>query len=729
MCCWRKSREYGCLGSKVNAVYNLRKLLCSHESVRLLLLLSLITCIYWPFLLGVNLGAGDAQWYHTVLVDAIEQLHAGVFPVYVGQSISSYFGTEYIRAPYYILFGQFLNLITFSQLNTLHVQHLTVFTSALAGGYFCYFLLTKVNFITSRWSAVFFGIIGNIYVNDSYHSFMSLPFLPLLIYGLIRGYQINDVRASLIVAAALSLLFLCHPPIALIAAAACAFFYAMQCIFTRANKANIALVVPVFLLLSCWQFVSIYSLGLATDYAPNQVDYVAKVVSLLREQIPGVLLPLEWSKSTGLQFLQLGYALWAAVFLGFFVALRRSNQCVMRLLIACIFSLLFFLYPLPMIGDYLWMLMPHFLKAIIFLWPMERFYYVLAPLSCFLGFMAFCAVYQSAKQQQKLILIAILLMLCGWSVYQAYFFQSHYNMNRTEKTWLMPNSVYFFHEYIQPDHQLSLFEGVYDPILKNKLLDSQLNYLPEYDNEKILETRCLNKPIKNLSLQMNYASGEVLHLFKFEILPNKKYLLCLEAAFNPPLKQNLIFGMSRPIHFEVHGDQYQAGLEPILSPYVGSEERDSKQVFSIPLMISAQHGKEIEARFWMNGEGSVKIAYYGLITYDSDSLPIKIQSVFPYRGSTESKSVGNYLEIFKEYMPGYQAMVNGKVALVLRSPTNLLMIPLELGSNDVSLRYTGTEVMAVSFYISVIGWILFILYFSVICHRKYSRRMVVNDRN
>src|SRR3990167_10833047 len=284
-----------------------------------LILFILVLAIYWPFLLGVDLGAGDARWYHSLIASAIDQFKTGVFPVYVTQGLANNFGIALIRAPYYLLLGQLIHLTTFGLLNSLIIQHLTIFVSALSAAFICYAVLIKLC-PKQRLLALFFAffyvscpaILGAIYASDMYYSFMTLPFLPILFYGLIRACYVNDFLSIFLISGSLSLIWMAHPPIALWATAISGVFYVIRFAWFRNGGTNLGIITGLFLLFNLWQFASVYSLNLGSEYAADiSIGYVNRVISYLHQQMSGSFLPLGMigfnSADTLNSFLQLGF--------------------------------------------------------------------------------------------------------------------------------------------------------------------------------------------------------------------------------------------------------------------------------------------------------------------------------------------------------------------------------------------------------------------------------------
>lgn len=699
------------------------------ESFKLLLLALLVIYAYWPYLTGFNLGADDAQWYQYALHDALDQFDKGFFPTYVGQGLFNYIGANLTRAPYYLLFGQLLHILTFKQLNSLYIQHLTIFFSAFLGAFFCYFLLTRL-YPKLRWESLIIaflyitcpGVIGIIYGCDMYYSFMTVSFLPLFIYGLIRSNQYSDFLSSLIIASSLSLLWMAHPPIALWASIICFIFYMVQLIFQKKGLYQIPIVGLLFVTLNLWQFVSVFSLGGGTEYAyiANTKKFIAELVQTSMDQMPGVFLPLGWDKKAVLPFLQLGYSLWICFLGGLIIAFNRRSSFLIKCLSTFIIILLALLYSPPKINIFFWSLMPKLILNITYSWPMERFYLILAALCCFVGAMALNTIYTNSHYRLKKSILCLLVILGCWNSYQAFYFITHYDTNRTNTSWLDSHNIFFFQQYLQRKTTEKInFAGAYNPILKNRLLNQEKNIIPAFDNEYILSKECaLNTKSNNditmassalkLPIQFNsQPNNYVLQLFHLKVFPLKDYLLCVK-----------VISSTQTITLQTIGAQYITLMYPF---FTAPSQKKFTQNILLPFYIHNPQDSNLRVQLVVNPMNTAKIVSYGLIAYDTQALPINVNSFIPYQAQVNSSSSSNYLEIFKEYYPGYEATINGGKTSVLVSPNNLTMVPLVKGNNHVTLAYIGTPLMRASFYISSTAWIILLSYLAFIFYRQNTK--------
>lgn len=194
------------------------------ESLRLLVLTGVVALPLWPFFTARFAGGLDARWYAYVLQDYLQQVRAGVFPVLVGQGPLAFNGAvhPFRFAPYYQNFAGLLDGLTAHTLGVFALQHLTVIVSGVAAAFSAYACLLGLA-PARRWTAclvaaayalgpAFWGLIS---MSDAYMSLVTLPWLPVLFYGVLRIVERRSARSYVLVAVVLSILWTCHPPVAL----------------------------------------------------------------------------------------------------------------------------------------------------------------------------------------------------------------------------------------------------------------------------------------------------------------------------------------------------------------------------------------------------------------------------------------------------------------------------------------------------------------------------------
>ncbi len=192
------------------------------EAVRLALLGCGAGWVFRPFLTPQMVGGLDAHWYGHIMIDALQQARAGVWPVFVGQGELMFNGAvhPFRTAPYHHHFGIALDLLTARALTPLAVQHLTVIVTAVIGSLTCYASMVALA-PTRRWLAwaLALGYVsgpalaGAIYAQEMYMTFMAYAWLPVVIHGNIRLVRNNDATGWLVLTAGLALVWTCHAPV------------------------------------------------------------------------------------------------------------------------------------------------------------------------------------------------------------------------------------------------------------------------------------------------------------------------------------------------------------------------------------------------------------------------------------------------------------------------------------------------------------------------------------
>src|ERR1700691_3397138 len=167
------------------------------RSARIALIVLAGMALMRPYLTRGIIGGGDAKWYAIAVGDFLEQVRAGIFPVWVGQSRYLFYGGVFpLRvAPYLEHFAAVVDLITGRSLPLFVVLNLTLASSLVLGFLACHFCLSEV--VPGRpWMAAVLaflyascpGVLGLAYAQDLYMSFMTLPFLPFVFLGIVRSF-------------------------------------------------------------------------------------------------------------------------------------------------------------------------------------------------------------------------------------------------------------------------------------------------------------------------------------------------------------------------------------------------------------------------------------------------------------------------------------------------------------------------------------------------------------
>lgn len=686
------------------------------EFLRLFILFLLVAYTYSFFMTSrYSATSSDSRWYLYFLHDALLQFQQGIFPHYVGQSVFAFFGTPSVRAPYYLMFGGLLDFLTFHHFNALFIQHLTVLVSAFAGAFLSYFLMTRLA-PTLRWYAVALsflyiscpGVMGEIFVFTTYHAFMTVPYIPIVIYGLIRTYQTENFFSCIITAAALSLIYMTHPPIALWVTAICIIFYLLWFLFTGPSKRKFLLPLLTFsllLLLCLWQFTSIFSLNLANEYVGNlKADFI---VTILKSDLPYVFLPLGWKTGGTTPFIQLGYALWLIIFYGLIQTAYNLHQSIVRILLVCVLFIVLLNFPWPF-TQFLWNIIPQIIKNTAC--PMQRVYFVLPVLACFIGILTL---------KHKFTFTLCLFVLCIWNIGQIqYFFQVLQNSQNDVTSTLSSKLVAFQSQYLSLSSeaiQERVPEGYYDPMLEVKLLDSEKLPIDTFDNKQIVIKKCFGdkiekqahlKPLVSLNHFVFSKATESESFAEINLSAHKKYFFCFQPKYNNLTSVFLV----------------SSGFTTI--PYIDINQKI--KIVVVPFYSSVTQKSSMYIQRPNPETGTLEIKKMGITTYSANDyahLPIQIISFIPFKATVNTNKKDTYLSLSKLYLQGYQAIVNGSIVPVLQTENHQVMIPLKSkGLNRIELVYIGTKLMRITFCISSIAWLTLIGYFIFVAYQQSTKK-------
>lgn len=720
--------------------------LLNHEGMRLAVLVSGVLFILHPFMSTAFFGGYDAIWYNVLLHDVLIQTRAGIFPVYVGQSDFHWNGFPVVRIPYFLYLGALLDLLTGRRFDPIVIQHLTVVATGLTAALLFYLVLVNLE-PTLRWESVALsllylmcpGVLGLAYTTDQYTSWMTLPYLPTLVYGIIRLIRRDDYWASLTIGGSLSLLWMSHAPIALWATMATGLSLALTAIFTRRVLSTIGksfVAISAFALLSSWYFVSVFTLGLerkgrgaaeaagiSTFFAPASPTFIAKILEQLQAVMPGVFLPVP-DPPEGMVAFQLGYSLWLLVLLSLWVATRRFDVSLVTLL-ACVGSFVILLYPIPHVTSFAWHHLPGVI-TITKIWPMQRFYVIVAAFCCFLG-LFFFRRRNRIPPFARSFLPVLLIGLGLWSLLEAEKFLS---WGRRKATWGVSRSVPLS-EHVKLKASCLPGARCYakhysDPVLENRLLDATFLTARASNRESaILQSQRLRDQTiqfaqsallscHNGNCRFTEEEGSLhgkdifLPVLKLRMQPDKRYMLRFR------FRSSGYKGM-----FQLIGERF---LREYWNPGLGTEE--------IPLWTSDPNGKEITLRFIGKFIGAcskeidncwAELRSISFGAYEHASLPVQVSSLMPYSAEVEVDQPA-FLETHRLYLPGYHATVNGVTVSVARSPEGMTMIPISSGRNEVTLDYAGTPAMRYAFVLSTVSWCGVLGAVGMVWARKRRRR-------
>jgi hypothetical protein len=167
-----------------------------------------------------------------------------------------------------MLLGGLWKLLTLGASGTYTTEHLTVLTSAIVGTLGFYRAAVLV-LGARRWMAAGFALLylftpswlSMCYKADAYMSYMAFAAMPLVLFGNARTLHKPDGKGYATLAAGLALIWMCHPPIALLTITATLFIQAAAVVEQGLASWKSAMASAViFALLSAYYFCSMSEL-------------------------------------------------------------------------------------------------------------------------------------------------------------------------------------------------------------------------------------------------------------------------------------------------------------------------------------------------------------------------------------------------------------------------------------------------------------------------------------
>ena len=677
------------------------------EAARLLLLAAVATWLLHPFATARQIGAGDALWYANMLADYVTQLRAGVFPVFVGQTDYAFNGAVYpLRvAPFYQHLAGVLDLLTGRQLGIFALQHLCVLVVGYAGIFSSYLALNALA-PGQRWSAAGLamlyvscpGLLGTIYTQDLYMTWMTIPFVPWVVYGLARPFSEDALKTQIILGAALAALWWAHAPIALWLTLIAVAAQGLRLVALHRTRAHVGRAFwggVTFALLAHYPFVSLASLQTGAAPATDILPRAHLIAEHVRNVFPGVVLPLS-THARALSDLQLGYALGLVLAIATGLALKTRRAPLLALTLAGV-GLLLLILPVP--GNaWIWEHLPETLKRLTYYWPMQRFYLIIAALAAGAGISALAAGVELKANVTRRLRV-LLVIACGWSLWES----RQYVAAGRERTASAEISA----QNLRPEnratmnHAYGLFpalpayfsHGVMDPRAEARLLDhATLAVLPPPAPSK---TEPALTPLRGT---VDANPGVLLLSPSLTLQPGRRY--ALEFVFAPKSYVGILQLSGRTFFREYalphSGEALAFGSEAPNNP-------------TLPLWTTASEPETITLRFIpTDGTAPQTFAAFAAIRLreiNDATATVNVTAQLPFRATVHATQPA-WLETPRMYQAGYQATVDGRAATVKKSPQGLTMIELELGAQTITLTYQAPMLLRVSYVTSLLLWLL-----------------------
>lgn len=680
----------------------------------LLALLAAVLLVYAPYLtLGLRSSnaSHDGYAYHVIVADALVQCRAGVFPVYVGQSAWRYNGGTYpqIQAPLLTTAACVLDGITARTLPAAGVLNALLVLAALGAAAGMYRTLLELSG-GETWAASFLalafvlcpGVLGLVLRLDMVMSLLALPFLPWVWLALWRIWNGEGWRASLLLGASLALVLMGHPPIALWTAVALVVAGIAGLASTRRGWITLPLGAVFALLAAAWPLALAFVLGgnraaqvgVADDLWRSIDPQVAgQIAETVGSELPGALLPVgwlqgpygndmpaygpglpsAWASHAWTPYLQLGYALWVALFFSVWW-LRRARDRRLASLLVGVACVCLFLFPLPFVTALLWKSLPSFFD-ITRAWPAQRLYPILASLAAGAGAVAWGGWCRTASGQTRRRMAVFGVAMGLWPMLEGLKFTSfalHRPVDLTVSR--VENSALRFADLqMSAPRRMPLYG---DPILQQRVL--RRNGVLQYDNATAVATRCA---------QAEPIPVRTAELVALVVEPGRRLAVCVRSDTQVVLKA------VGPDFLRIGGaDAGRLGVLPLWTSGTASQQ------VSLELQ-DPQSGARLS---WPN-------AALRTVAYSPDELPVRVRSVFPYRVDLDVPRPGLRLETSRLCVPGYAARVNAHEVGVGCSDDGYVTLPLALGLNEVALDYIPPHAVRASFWVSLITLVATVL--------------------
>jgi len=306
---------------------------------------------------------------------------------------------------------------------------------------------------------------------------------------------------------------------------------------------------------------------------------------------------------------------------------------------------------------------------------------------------------------RRRLLSVVVALGCIWSLSEACRFiagswhsirpaDSAVDSLRPENVQLTRYSYSMFPHF--PDLPASFTHGVADPGLENRLLARDT----------------LAPIVSDAQAARASARLESEGDFRWDTVPSHSASAALERPprLEPGHSYLLEFEFARPD--DIHGVLQLLG-DHFFREY-GLPEHGGPRSFG----AGGEHAKDLS--LWTTaGPETVTVTFYPavagpagqpeppvgqarLLSYDRDSLPVRVDSWIPYRARVRSPAPA-WLETPRAFQTGYEARVDGKPAAVRETPDALVAVAVPQGPSDVELAYAAPAGLRILFWISVLA--------------------------
>jgi len=655
-------------------------------------------------------GTGDAYWYGLNLADMVAQVRAGVFPVWVGQSIYQFNGAMCpIRiAPLYSYLGALVDALTLHGLGTFALQNLVVASIGVCGMFTAYLGLRAL-LPGSRWTAAALAALflscpatlGLAYNTDLYMSWTTVPVVPLVWYATVRSYRDRGAMGALVLlGAALGLCWWGHSPIALWSTLLAGMLQVVRLVVQGEAGLHWR---PLLASALVFGAIAAYPVGSVLLYPAEPGGHSAQfqlatsrvIASFVRDAFPAAYLPLSPNGRSPTDF-QLGYSLWAILAL-LVLLQRRVRDWIARAPLAGAALLSLLVLPIPGLNPLLWAAMPAIIRDTTGNWALSRLCMILAAATTFSA-AAWLAGNGLASARSRRIAMAFICVCCAWSFWEAGKFvagsrtsappsDSAVDLLRPESIQLTRYSYSMF-----PTFPASFTHGVADPVLENRLLDARLAE-PLATNAAAALAQGRQEALGRFHWGNGSEASYAVLDRKLQMVPGRYYLLEVGFAGEGPVNGILqVQGahLTRDYLLPDYGEPRSFGAGGAHSNTISIYTTAGPQELVIRFLPANPPGRT----------GPVPpVAWVRQLSYDRDTLPVRPESWIPYRARVHSPGPA-WLETPREFQTGYTAWVDGKPAEVRESKDAQVCVAVPAGESRVTLAYVPPAGLRALFWMS-----------------------------
>jgi len=694
----------------------IKKVISSEFSRILFLTLIAILGAYIFLRPAVLAVGGDSQFYIALLSDVLSQLRMGVFPVLIHQTQFFPMGLSLVtRAPYFFYFGALVDLLTGRVLSYSLISNIVFSFMIFSTVYGSYFLLRRMK-SSFRWEAALLvaiyvlspAVLGLPYVWEMYFSTMTLPFVPLLMYGIYRNLINQDFESSLIVGLSLTLLWMGHPPIAIVCSSVA--FVAQLFIFLRYGRSIRSFFVFIlsycsFFLLSCWNLLTAVEVGSATsDYGEATSNTLSSVFRFVNPSFVNQAMDkvhvyfaasVRHASAYSVGEMPLGFPFLILLF-GTWVLSWRRRSAAQGLFSWIFLCLTLFAFPIPLITKGLWASLPQIYELMNGTSVTYRLTSVLATA----GLMSIYLARETLSVLGGRVFLAVLIVSTLWSI-SNFRLLIQRPLGQLEGGSLFTNRL-DFPENVNPNSMTLSVPGLkgeaIETLFENRFLS--LTGEPLEGTKEFLERKCILNPLPSIEIPFDPAkdSNEAL---KLRLNPHAHYVFGFGVEAE---NKNLVISFTEKNFFRLYSiepSEALTGRRKVISLW---HSRDEPEMVQLATHQSCQKPNKACKVTLKN------LCFLEFNPNDSE-LPIQRLSLVPYQFKVNKLERPAYLETHRVFLKSYVVKVNGRVVPYSRSKMGRVQVLLDKGDSLVEMDVKSNFSMWVAFVLSGLSWlILFVLF-------------------